>query len=93
MKSFLTAIFCCTRAILFPESKIILAAGTKSQSIEIIEKISELRGNSPNLAREIDELKTGANDARVTFKNGSWIRAVASSQNSRSKRANVIVVD
>ncbi|EPB8173047.1 terminase large subunit [Clostridium perfringens] len=92
-KSFLTAIFCCTRAILFPESKIILAAGTKSQSIEIIEKISELRGNSPNLAREIDELKTGANDARVTFKNGSWIRAVASSQNSRSKRANVIVVD
>lgn len=92
-KSFLTAIFCCTRAILFPESKIILAAGTKSQSIEIIEKILELKGNSPNLAREIDEIKTGANDARVTFKNGSWIRAVASSQNSRSKRANVIVVD
>ena len=84
-KSFLTAIFCCVRAILFPESKIILAAGNKSQSIEVIEKIQDLRNNSPNLAREIDELKTGSNDARVTFKNGSWIRAVASNQGARSK--------
>lgn len=92
-KSFLTAIFCCVRAILFPESKIILCAGTKSQSIEVLEKIADMRLNSPNLAREIDELKTGANDARVTFKNGSWIRCVTASNNSRSKRANLIVVD
>ena len=84
-KTFLTAIFCCVRAILFPESKIILAAGNKSQSIEVIEKIQDLRNNSSNLAREIDELKTGSNDARVTFKNGSWIRAVASNQGARSK--------
>ncbi|XZN14386.1 terminase large subunit domain-containing protein (plasmid) [Clostridium perfringens] len=92
-KSFLTAIFCCTRAILFPGSKIILAAGNKGQSIEIIEKISDLRTDSPMLAREIDDLKTNSNDARVNFKNGSWIRVVASNQGSRSKRANVIVVD
>ena len=84
-KSFLTAIFCCVRAILFPESKIILCAGNKSQSIEVIEKILDLKNNSPNLAREIDEIKTGANDARVIFKNGSWIRAVASNQGARSK--------
>lgn len=92
-KSFLTAIFCCTRAILFPESKIILAAGNKSQSIEIIEKILDLKNNSPNLAREIDEIKTGSNDARVTFRNGSWIRCVAANQGARSKRANIVVVD
>lgn len=92
-KSFLTGIFCCVRAILFPESKIILCAGNKSQSIEVIEKILDLKNNSPNLAREIDEIKTGTNDARVTFKNGSWIRAVASNQGARSKRANVAVVD
>jgi hypothetical protein len=92
-KSFLTGIFCCVRAILFPESKIILCAGNKSQSIEVIEKILDLKNNSPNLAREIDEIKTGTNDARVTFKNGSWIRAVASNQGARSKRANVEVVD
>lgn len=84
-KTYLTAIFCVTRAILFPSSKIILAAGNKSQSIEVIEKILELRVDSPNLAREIDEIKTGSNDARCTFKNGSWIRAVASNQGARSK--------
>lgn len=92
-KSFLTSIFCCTRAILFPQSKIILAAGNKSQSIEIIEKILDLKNSSPNLAREIDEIKTGSNDARVTFRNGSWIRCVAANQGARSKRANIIVVD
>lgn len=92
-KSFLTAIFCCVRAILFPSSKIILAAGNKSQSIEIIEKILDLKNNSPNLAREIEEIKTGSNDARVTFRNGSWIRCVAANQGARSKRANIIVVD
>lgn len=92
-KTFLTAIFVCCRAILYPESKIILSAGVKSQSIEVIEKIVEIRNSSPNLAREIDELKTGSNDARVTFKNGSWIRIAVANNNSRSKRANVIVVD
>ena len=92
-KSFLTAIFCCVRAILFPESKIILAAGNKSQSIEVIEKILDLKNNSPNLAREIEDIKTGSNDARVVFRNGSWIRCVASNQGARSKRANIVVVD
>lgn len=92
-KSFLTGIFCVTRAVLFPESKIILCAGNKSQSIEVIEKILDLKNNSSNLAREIDEIKTGTNDARVTFKNGSWIRAVASNQGARSKRANMVIID
>lgn len=81
------------RAILFPESKIILAAGNKSQSIEVIEKILDLKNNSPNLAREIEDIKTGSNDARVVFRNGSWIRCVASNQGARSKRANIVVVD
>ena len=92
-KAFLTAIFCCVRCILYPETKIIVAAGNKSQGIEILEKIQDMRNNSSNLSREIDELKTGANDARCTFKNGSWIRVVASNQGARSKRANVVVVD
>ena len=92
-KTFLTAIFCCVRCILYPGTKIIVSAGVKSQSIEILEKIVDLKNDSPMLDREIDELKTGSNDARVTFKNGSWIRCVASTHNSRSKRANIIIVD
>ena len=78
---------------MYPESKIILASGNKSQAIETLEKILEMKSSSPLLFREIDEIKTGTNDARCTFKNGSWIRVVASNQGARSKRANLIVVD
>lgn len=92
-KTWLCAIFCVTRCILFPETKVIIASGQKSQAIEIIEKIIDLKGNSPNLEREIDDIKASANDAKCLFKNGSWIRVVASNQGARSKRANLIVVD
>ena len=49
----------------------------ENKSMEIIEFI--------NQRKEIDEIKTGANDARCTFKNGSWLRVVASNQGARSK--------
>lgn len=92
-KTWLTAVFCITRCILFPETKVILAAGQKSQAIAAIEKIMDLKSNSPNLSREIEDIRTSTNDARCTFKNGSWIRVVASTQGARSKRANLIIVD
>ena len=92
-KTFLTSIYCCVRAILYPETKIIIASGTKGQSREVIEKIDDLRKNSPNLAREISDLKSSSNDARVEFHNGSWIKIVASNDGARSKRANLLIVD
>jgi len=52
-----------------------------------------MRKNSPNLAREISDLKTSTNDAKVEFHNGSWIKIVASNDGARSKRANVLVID
>ena len=93
MKTFLTAIFCVTRAVLYPESKIIAAAGQKSQAREIVQKIEELRATSSNLEREILNLKTSVNDSSVTFHNGSWIRTVASNDGARGNRSNVLVVD
>ena len=92
-KSFLSAIYCLVRAILYPETKIIVASGTKGQAKEIIEKIDDLKKNSPNLEREISDLKTGSNDPKVEFHNGSWIKVVAANDNARSKRANLILVD
>ncbi|WP_252225044.1 MULTISPECIES: terminase family protein [unclassified Clostridium] len=92
-KTFLTSLFCCARAILFPESKIIISAGNLKQGIEVVEKIDDMRNNCPNLAREIEDLRTNTQNAGISFKNGSWIKVVASNQGSRSKRANVIVVD
>ena len=79
--------------MLFPESKIVIASFTKSQSREVIEKIDDIRKNSPNLAREISDLRTSTNDAKVEFHNGSWIKIVASNDGARSKRANILIID
>ena len=49
-----------------------------SQKIE-----KELMAMSPNLRREIKEVKCGANDAKVIFHNGSTIEAVVSGEQSR----------
>lgn len=84
-KTWLTAIFCCVRAILFPGSKIIIASGVKSQAIEVIEKIDDMRKESPNLFREISDLSTNTNNAKVEFHNGSWLKIVASNDGARSK--------
>jgi hypothetical protein len=92
-KTWLTAVFCCVRAILYPGTKIVIASGTKGQSREVIEKIEDLRKESVNLQREIEDLKTSTNDARVEFHNGSWIKIVASNDGARSKRANLLIVD
>lgn len=92
-KTWLTAIFCCVRAILFPSTKIIIASGVKTQAIEVIEKIDDMRKDSPNLTREISDLSTSSNNPKVEFHNGSWIKVVASNDGARSKRANILVVD
>ena len=92
-KSTLTAIFCCVRAILYPGSKIVVASGTKGQARQIVELIEDLRKEHPNLEREISFLTTNANDSKVEFHNGSWIKVVASTENARSKRANILVID
>ena len=49
--------------------------------------------NSPNLAREILEIKTGMNETSVKFKNGSTIEAINASENTRGFRCQVLVVD
>lgn len=92
-KTWLTAIFCIVRCILYPGTKIVIASGRKSQAREVIDKIADIRNESPNLRREISDLKSSINDASVEFHNGSWIKIVASNDGARSKRANVIVVD
>jgi len=92
-KTWLTAIYCCVRCILYPETKIIIASGTKGQAREVVEKIDDLKKSSPNLQREISDLSTSSNDPKVEFHNGSWIKVVASNDNARSKRANLLIAD
>lgn len=94
-KSYLTAIYCCCRAILYPNSKIVVVSGTKGQAkLLISQKIEkELMMMSPNLKREIASVQVGQNVALVKFKNGSTIEAVSGTDNSRGTRCNVLVVD
>lgn len=65
----------------------------KSQAREIIQKIDDLRKSSPNLQREISNIKVSINDSSIEFHNGSWIRTVAANDGARGNRSNVLVVD
>jgi hypothetical protein len=93
-KSHLTALYCIVRCILYPGTKICIAAKNRNQSLNIIsEKIQGFYDNFPNVAREICELKTGSNDPIVKFYNSSWIKIVTAKDSARSARANVLIVD
>ena len=98
-KSYLTALFCVVICILRPGTKIVVAAGQKSQGMKIVtEKIPELIAQSKTgmLRREIKgSIRTSMNtdDPNVEFLNGSWIKVVASTQGARSARANLLILD
>lgn len=93
-KSWLLAVFCCVRCILYPGTKVCIASGTRSQSINILEKIKiELAPNSPYLENEIAKLMISNTNAFIDFKNGSSIKVVTASDSARSNRANILLVD
>lgn len=95
-KSFICAVFCVAKAILYPGIKICVASGTRGQAINVLEKILlEIKPNSPELAREIDEKATNINgtDAKIVLKNGSYIKVVTARDSARSNRANLLIID
>ena len=93
-KTFLTALFCCVRCILFPGTKIVVSSGTLKQANEVLLKIQDdFMKRSPILCSEIEKCNIGQNDATIGFHNTSWIKTRTSSENSRSARANIIIVD
>lgn len=95
-KTWLTALFCICKCILTPGVKITVASGSKGQAMKIVtEKIPEIMANSPNLRREIEKISTSMNtdDPNVMFKNGSWIKVVASNEKARSARSHINIYD
>lgn len=97
-KTWLTSLYCVVRCILYPGTKICVASGVKSQAVEVITKIEtdflkNYSWGSQNLRNEISFISSSVNNARVDFKNGSWINIVTSNDNARHNRANIIVVD
>ena len=95
-KTFLCAVFCVCRAILYPGSKICIASGTRGQAINILEKITlELVPRSKELGAEIDMKQTRINgtNAIMVFYNGSYIKVVTASDSARGNRANILILD
>ena len=93
-KTYLTAIFCVVRCILYPGTRICVASGRRKQAIEVLEKIiTQLMPDSANLRSEIKEYSTNHSDAYIEFFNGSRIKVVTASDTARGARANILVCD
>lgn len=97
-KTFLVAMFCVVRCILFPQTKICVASGTRSQANEVLSKIEDdfmknYGWGSENLKKEVSYHNVGGNKAVIEFANGSWIKVVTASDSGRGARANIVIID
>ena len=95
-KSFLSAIYCCARCILYPGTKICIASGTRNQGINVLEKILyEIKPGSAELRSEINdkECRINGTEAKIVFWNTSVIKVVTASDSSRGNRANILLLD
>lgn len=97
-KTWLTALFCVVRCILFPGTKICVASSTRVQANEVLLKITDdfcknYDWGSDLLNNEISYKSVSQNNGIIQFKCGSWIRVVTASDNGRGARANILIVD
>lgn len=95
-KTFLSAIYCVIRCILYPGTRICIASGTRGQAILVLEKIiQELKPRSPELCAEINEKETKINNTvgLIVFHNTSVIKVVTAGESARGNRANVLLLD
>lgn len=95
-KTFISAIYCVTRCILYPGTRVCIASGTRGQAILVLEKIiQELKPRSPELAAEINDRETKINNTvgLIVFNNTSVIKVVTASDTARGNRANVLLLD
>ena len=93
-KTYMVALFAVMRCILYPGQQIICVSATYKQGREIVLKITDdFMHKSPLLCQEIAKTSIGQNDCYVSWKNGSVMRVVTASENSRGARAHILIVD
>lgn len=93
-KTYLIALFCVCKCILYPGTKVVVSSYTFKQSKETISKITDdFMHHSPLLCAEIKRWSTGQNDAGIWFHNGSYIICKVAAETSRGARANVLIID
>ena len=93
-KTYLVALFCVIRCILYPGTKIKVASYTFKQAKEVVLKITDdFMHKSPLITSEILKVSTGQNDCYIYFKNGSWIRVCVAGESARGGRSTCIIID
>lgn len=95
-KTYLTALFCVQRCILYPGTKIVIVSGTRGQALQVFEKIKrELMPRSAELRGEINDKESKENGtiAQIVFNNTSYIKVVTGGESARGNRANVLIID
>lgn len=86
-KSFLDDMWNIIECILYPNTKLAIAATTKGQSAAILEsKISEILSMLPMLRFEIKKIEKVKDQLTIYFKNGSQMSNLAAKQSSRGLR-------
>ena len=94
-KTYLTMVFSCCMAILYPGIDIAVVSSSKRTSGEFMKKINELM-DYPNLVGELNLDKTNPDskdDAKIVFKGGSTITNKVCNENARGGRVQILVFD
>lgn len=93
-KTYLVALFCLIRCILYPGTKVKVASYTFKQAKEVVLKITDdFMHKSSLIASEVLKVSTGQNDCFIYFKNGSWIRVCVAGESARGGRSTTIIID
>lgn len=95
-KTYMLAVFCVIKCILYPGINIVIASKTRKQANEVINKVlTILAPKSAFLRGEIDwkETTDAINAAKIVFKNNSRMVVVTANENARSARCNILIVD
>lgn len=93
-KTYLVALFCVIRCILYPGTKVKVASYTFKQAKEVVLKITDdFMHKSSLITAEIEKFSNGQNDCYIFFRNGSWIRVCVAGESARGGRSNIIIID
>lgn len=93
-KTQIVAAAICVKCTLYPGTQVVISAGNRGQSLNVIKKIvDEFMPRSPNLCFEIESFKTNQSDAYIKWKNTSIVKVATARDSARSLRANWVVND
>ncbi|MGJ0846623.1 terminase large subunit domain-containing protein [Tissierella praeacuta] len=90
-KSWLIAVLALARAVLYPNSEVVVVAKTKKQAGIIFGKIEQLMKDHPNIEREVSDFKNSQNDRHCKLYNSSKIVAVICDEGGRGERSNFTI--